>query len=84
MSPIIFGVKRSKVKVTPALKIKWFPDNNSRTLHHRIMKPSKDTLNDKGMTPFNFRVTPFDFGSKVKVTQDLNLKFSFRMITQEH
>ena len=50
--------------------VKWFPDDNSRTLTPRIMKLHRYIDHDSQMTPIDFQVTR----SKVKVTVTRNRK----------
>ena len=50
--------------------VKWFPDDNSRTLRPGITKLHRDIGHDRQMTPIDFQVTR----SKVKVTVTWNSK----------
>ena len=70
MTPIDFGLIRSKVKVTGARNSKSFPDDNWKTLGPRIMKVNREVGHV-------WQMTPIDFGlirSKVKVTGAQNSK----------
>ena len=50
--------------------VKWFPDDNSRTLRPGITKLHRDIGHDRQMTPIDFQVTR----SKVKVAMTLSSK----------
>ena len=64
MTPIVFKVIRSKVKVTVTLVEKWFSIYNCQTIWPRIFKLAVMVGYDYMMTPIVFEVTR----SKVKVT----------------